>query len=175
VYAGRLYFGKGVLQLVEIVRDLVVRLGVRNFKLHIFGSGPLETALRGRLRSSGMENFVQMHGFVQHKDLINAMAASDIVCVPSRYEACPIVLMETMTLGKPVLAFDLPFSQEFLRGHDMLLAVDEADYSQKLSHLINTRADRIRLGQALKIRSKEFAQHKIALAYKSLYEQLSLS
>jgi glycosyltransferase involved in cell wall biosynthesis len=173
VCAGRLYYGKGVLQLVEIVRDLVDRLGVRNFKLHVYGSGPLESALKSKLSSSGMENFVQIHGFVQHNILINAMAASDIVCVPSGYEACPVVLMEAMTLGKPVLAFNLPFSQEFLKGYEMLLAVNKADYSQKLSHLINTRTDRIRLGQAMKFRSKEFTQYKVAFAYKSLYEELS--
>jgi glycosyltransferase involved in cell wall biosynthesis len=151
---------------------MVHRKDTNRFRLDIFGSGPLESLLRSRLRALDLEGLVEIHGFVERRTLVAAMLAADIFCVPSRYEACPMVLMEGMALGKPVIAFNLPFSVEFLRGYEALLASSEADYADKLSFLIKSRPERIALGSKLKERAKNFSPTKMAEAYKTIYEEL---
>lgn len=70
----------------------------------IVGSGPLTDSLRSRVDALGLGAIVRFAGR-RHPDEIPVwMAASDVLCLPSRREGCPNVVLEALASGRPVVA-----------------------------------------------------------------------
>jgi glycosyltransferase involved in cell wall biosynthesis len=171
-YSGRFYFRKGVLHLVKIIRHMVDELRIRDFDLQLFGGGPLEHSLRQYIVRHGLEEKITLRGHVKREILLRELAASDIVCMPSLYEACPLAMIEAMAMGKPVVAFDVPYAREMLQDNGMLLASSGLDFAQKLGHLIRSQDDRTRLGRTLRDRVENFNSDTIAMEYRLIYAGL---
>lgn len=66
------------------------------------GDGPLQPALRKRARGLGVEPRVRWHGLVQGAGRL--LAAFDALLLSSRTEGTPIVLLEGMAAGVPLVA-----------------------------------------------------------------------
>jgi glycosyltransferase involved in cell wall biosynthesis len=66
------------------------------------GTGPLQDELSDRARSLGVSAHISFLG--QRENVPDLMAASDILCVPSYFEGHPLVILEAMSIGLPVVA-----------------------------------------------------------------------
>jgi glycosyltransferase involved in cell wall biosynthesis len=172
LYAGRLYYRKGILQLMRILKDLADEPEGRNINLSVFGRGPLEQVLRKYIADNLTKISVTIRGYVDRVTLLQELSASDIVCLPSLYEACPVLMIEAISMGKPVVAFDLPFAREILGDVEELLASDIDDFRIKLVRLISSREERSRLGKRMRERSEDFDALRIAAEYQEVYEEL---
>ena len=62
--------------------------------------------LRARVATLGLNNRVHFVGFLDETAKSDALAASDLVVVPSRREAMSIVVLEAAVAGRPVLITD---------------------------------------------------------------------
>jgi glycosyltransferase involved in cell wall biosynthesis len=102
------------------------------------------------------------------------MTRSDIVCVPSLYEACPLGAIEAMVLEKPVVTFDRPFSRELFKDvARAAIAPSIQGYAKHLHSLCTSRDLRIGLGKDLRNQAvKRFDIDKIAQKYIELYAQM---
>lgn len=173
-YGGRLYWRKGILHLLRSLVHLTRKFGFRDFQLHVFGRGPLKSKIRELISDFNLSDNVRLQGFVGYQELIGVMATSDIVCVPSLYEACPVGMIEAMALGKPVVAFNRPFSRELLGGAlSHMLATNVEDYAKCLYGLCTSENLRKESGGSLRIRAlKTFDIRIIASTYQKLYREL---
>jgi glycosyltransferase involved in cell wall biosynthesis len=99
---GRLVPQKGLDILVEAV-DGLARRGV-DIRLMLVGSGPLEASLRLKVRHLDLEDRVRFEGAVGQDDIGRYYAEADLFCLPSFAEGVPVVLMEAMATGRPVVA-----------------------------------------------------------------------
>jgi glycosyltransferase involved in cell wall biosynthesis len=79
--------------------DLIAALP-RDAVLDIVGEGPLEGALRAR--AAGLP--VRFHGAQPPARVAELMRAADVFVLPSRFENLPVVLLEAMACGLPVVA-----------------------------------------------------------------------
>jgi glycosyltransferase involved in cell wall biosynthesis len=93
---------KGLDILVEAV-DGLARRGV-DIRLMLVGSGPLEASLRLKVRHLDLEDRVRFEGAVGQDDIGRYYAEADLFCLPSFAEGVPVVLMEAMATGRPVVA-----------------------------------------------------------------------
>jgi glycosyltransferase involved in cell wall biosynthesis len=100
VSAGRLVAAKGYDILIDAAAALAGR-GVE-FDLQIHGEGPLEGALRQRIRERGLQDRVALAGY--RADLADSLAAADLFVLASRREGFGNVIVEAMAAGLPVLA-----------------------------------------------------------------------
>jgi glycosyltransferase involved in cell wall biosynthesis len=171
-YAGRLYYRKGILKLIQIMADIVNQPEGRNISLNVFGRGPLELVLKKYVADHLRKISVAIRGHVDRATLLQELSKSDIVCFPSLYEACPMLMIEAISMGKPVLAFDLPFAREILGNIEELLAIDTDDFRLKLIRLISSQNERLGLGRRILKRSRDFDALKIAAEYRKVYEEL---
>jgi glycosyltransferase involved in cell wall biosynthesis len=171
-YAGRLYYRKGILELIRIVADIANQPEGRNISLNVFGRGPLEQVLEKFVAERLRNMSVAIRGHVDRTTLLQELSTSDIVCFPSLYEACPVLMIEAISMGKPVLAFDLPFAREILGNIKELLATDTDDFRVKLVRLISSQNERLSLGRRMLKRSRDFDALKIAAEYRKVYEEL---
>ncbi len=100
VCAGRLEEQKGQDVLLDALAE--VRQRGLEFVAVLAGDGRLRADLEQRARSLGLEGNVRFPGQVD--DLGPLLAAADAVALPSRWEGMPLVLLEALARGRPVVA-----------------------------------------------------------------------
>ena len=95
-------------------------------RLLILGEGENRPALEALILELGLENDVELMGFVQNPYVY--MAHASLFVLPSRWEGLPTVLIEALYLGTPIVATDCPGgSREILRDGEFgrLVPVDD--------------------------------------------------
>jgi glycosyltransferase involved in cell wall biosynthesis len=99
---GQLAERKGFTVLIDAVAALRDR-GV-NVEATIVGDGPARAELEGRIAARGLADAVTLAGALPHADTLARYAGADVMCLPSFAEGVPVVLMEAMARGRPVVA-----------------------------------------------------------------------
>jgi glycosyltransferase involved in cell wall biosynthesis len=77
-----------------------------NIPLHIAGPGD-ETKVKRMIKSEGAIN-LRLLGPLNHKEALEAINQAAFVCLPSRDEGSPLVVYESLALGKPVIGTTIP-------------------------------------------------------------------
>ncbi len=129
IYVGRLAPEKGVLSLLEAWRHI-------DYPLTIVGDGPQMAAAR---RAGG--NQVKFLGSRSHDEVLRLIEQSAFLVFPSEsYEAFPLTLLESMAVGRAVVASDLGARREtVIDGKTGLLyrGRDIQDLTSKVRHLVS--------------------------------------
>jgi len=115
-FVGRLYYTKGVVHAIRVVKALSHELNIKDVELWIFGKGPLEYWVKHCIRKrEDLKGGVKFFGFVERSKLLTLLAKYvDVLIHPSLYEGAPLAIMEAQALGIPVVTFDLPWTSEFI-------------------------------------------------------------
>lgn len=100
VSVARLSAQKGLPLLIEAAA-LVAQ--THDFRLRIVGGGELEAALRGRISELGLGDRVTLTGPLSAADVRGELLAARALVLPSFAEGLPVVLMEALGLGRPVV------------------------------------------------------------------------
>jgi glycosyltransferase involved in cell wall biosynthesis len=74
------------------------------FVCTIAGDGPERALIEPLIRDLDLRDEVRLVGHLSHQQLDACYAAADLVVLTSRSEGIPLVLMEAMARGRPVLA-----------------------------------------------------------------------
>jgi glycosyltransferase involved in cell wall biosynthesis len=111
VTVGRLYRQKGLKYFLESAAR--IHQVAPRVRFWIAGEGVLRERLEARIRRLGLENVVTLLG--QQPDVAAIMAASDVFVMPSLGEGLSNVLLEAMTLAKPVVATRVGGTPEVVR------------------------------------------------------------
>jgi glycosyltransferase involved in cell wall biosynthesis len=100
VYAGRLSSEKGVDTLIAAAAAIGV-------PVDIAGTGPEASAYEDLARSTGATS-VRFHGHLPRAELHRLIRSAAVVVVPSRcYENQPLIVLESMACGVPVVASEI--------------------------------------------------------------------
>jgi GalNAc-alpha-(1->4)-GalNAc-alpha-(1->3)-diNAcBac-PP-undecaprenol alpha-1,4-N-acetyl-D-galactosaminyltransferase len=115
VAMGRLVQHKGFDLLLEAFAAVATRFA--DASLVIYGEGPERAALQAQARRLGLGERVALPGLVQNS--AEALAAASLFVLSSRYEGFPNVLVEAMSLARPVVAFDCPSGPAEIIRHEI--------------------------------------------------------
>ena len=102
VTVGRLAEQKGQLLLVEAAARLRDR--GPDFELVIVGDGPMRDELERAIDRFGLRDRVRITGFLDNHGVRRELEAARALVLPSFAEGLPVVIMEAMALGRPVIA-----------------------------------------------------------------------
>jgi len=118
------------------------------FKLQLIGSGPLEKEMKHYVKSSSMEENVDFMGTKDHKQIVELLRNADALLqhsITSRSgdkEGLPIVIMEAMSVGLPVISTYHSGIPELISDEVNGLLVNEKDveaYYNKMMSLITMK------------------------------------
>jgi glycosyltransferase involved in cell wall biosynthesis len=168
LFVGRLSRLKGV-------QDLILALSNIDTKCVIVGGGPFELPLREYAHSLNLDQKVTFTGALQHH-LVNELYEKAYVAVhPSYAEGFPLVVLEAMSHGLPVIASDIPGMRDAVIDGWNGFLYKPGDVPALESHIRTIARDaslRDKFGKnAKKYVSERFWPDKIGKAMTSLYVQ----
>lgn len=105
LFVGRLSRLKGMEFLAEVIERV---MSERDVLFVLVGSGPYREKFAARFA----DDVVKLAGYVPHDKIHQYYKAADVYVHPSPYEGIPLVLLEAMNCGVPVIsrpAGDIPF------------------------------------------------------------------
>jgi glycosyltransferase involved in cell wall biosynthesis len=102
VWVGRVCEEKGVPVLIEAAAKLA-RAGLE-FELELIGDGPLLPEIRARIAREGLERRVRTLGWAGSDAVRARVNAARALVQPSFAEGLPVVIMEALALGRPVIS-----------------------------------------------------------------------
>lgn len=102
LYIGRLSEEKGVSFLLDGFAAAVREQNVG--VLYIVGDGDLREEMELQVKALGMKEHIIFVGGVAHQEIRSWLGAADFLCLPSKREGCPNVILESISTGTPVLA-----------------------------------------------------------------------
>nr|WP_310524352.1 glycosyltransferase family 4 protein [Polymorphobacter sp.] len=133
------------------------------WRLAIWGDGPLRDAIAAQTRALGLEARVTLPGL--SKTPGGWLAGAGAFVLSSRHEGFPNALGEAMAAGLPVVAFDCPFGPAEMICNDVngLLVADgdAAALAAAMARLLGDAELRLRLGAAARLSARNFAPEAI--------------
>jgi len=113
-FVGRIQMdSKGIDYLCEVVKKLPDDLVV-----HVVGAGRAhdENAFTDMIKQCQLEHRINWLGPLGEKDLVQFYKQLTIFLITSRYEGFPLVVVEAMSCGVPVVGFDIPALKEVTKN-----------------------------------------------------------
>jgi glycosyltransferase involved in cell wall biosynthesis len=136
----------------------------------VAGGGPLLEETRERAGSGGGTSVLG-----ERADVPELLTAADVVCLSSHTEATPMVLLEAMALGKPIVATDVGGNAEIVVDGETGLLVPAGDVDEFAAALVRLARDpaaRRTLGASARARHEElFSLERMVNDYHSLIER----
>ncbi|MFF4566260.1 stealth conserved region 3 domain-containing protein [Streptomyces sp. NPDC001435] len=144
--------------------------------MRIFGDGPQEVRLRRMIDGLNLHDRVQLLG--QSPQMESEWAKAGMALLPSRNEAFPLVLLEMMAAGLPVIAYDIVTGPAEIIRHriDGLLvpAADKEALAEAMSTLMADDALRRSYGAAGRAGVRErFSAQRITSEWEELFTRLA--
>jgi glycosyltransferase involved in cell wall biosynthesis len=128
-----------------------------SFECHLIGDGPLLEELKRQVEQSGLDDYVRFRGRLTREQIAQSLRQADVLVAPSvptkegRREGIPVVLMEAMASGLPVVSSNISGIPELVtHGESGILVAprDAQALADALEQLHQQPALRDRLGQA---------------------------
>lgn len=165
---GRLEWQKGF----DVLLAALVRLP--DVRAVVVGDGPERDALAADAVRLGVADRVMFTG--ARADARSVLARADMVVLPSRYEGLPLVLLEAMLAGRPIVAADVGGIRECLAPEEtgLLVPAEDADaLAAALRSLLDDTDRAVRLGREAARRARErWTATAMATAYERVYEEV---
>jgi glycosyltransferase involved in cell wall biosynthesis len=150
----------------------------RTADLVIAGQGDALEGLRHTAAVLGVTGQVHFGGRLSRQAVAEAMAGASVFVMPSRLEPFGIVVLEAWRAGVPVVATNIGGPPEFVRdGNDGLLVnpFDTTSFAHALEDLLLDPDRRKRVGEAGRVRVREFDWATIAERYREVYRSVTES
>ncbi len=164
IIVARLAVEKGILRVLEIMKNLPPE-----YSLTIAGEGPLKQAIISGVNDFQLSDRVRLVGLVSN---INELIANhSLMILPSLTEGFPNVVLESLAIGVPVVAFKVSGIPDIVKPHFNGYIIDQDDmtgFENSIKLALNRTWDH----QAIKTDVYErFGIEKIVKQYEALLER----
>lgn len=168
---GRLHKQKGYDLLLHAMVKVVLKYP--DWKLNIYGEGKEKTNLMNLSNELGIRNNINFNGFsTSVSDVLNKSA---IYVMSSRYEGFPMVLLEAMACGCPIVSFNCPEGpSDILKdgGGIIVPYLDSNKLSESIIYLIEHPELRKKFTQQAHESISKYSPEKIYNLWDRLFSKL---
>lgn len=171
ISVGRLEYQKGYDILIEVWK--IISEKYPNWVLEIYGEGSDRKKLQEKINSLGLQETFLLKGTTEN--IQEKYLESSIYVMSSRFEGFGLVLIEAMSFGLPVVAFDCPCgpSEIITNNKDgFLIRFNNIEQmAKKIEELIIDKEKRKTFGSIGKKNVQRFSQEKIMKQWKNFFER----
>ncbi|MCM3569379.1 glycosyltransferase [Neobacillus mesonae] len=155
ISVARLVEKKGIHYGIDAVTELIKK--GYNIELSIIGDGPLKQDLEVRITENNMNNHIKILGWKTQEEIIQLLKKADLFLAPSitskdgDMEGIPVVLMEAMAMGKPIISTYHSGIPELIIDNENGWLVPERDVeslSKKIAYAIDNHINWEQIGKA---------------------------
>ena len=172
-FAGRLVAVKRVDILIETARCFIDARLEHEICFHIFGDGPLRENLEILNQRLGTRNIVHFEGHCD--DILARLQEVDAIIITSDHEGLPMILLEAMALGVPIVSHAIGGIPELLDYGNCGILVnghEPMDYYRAISDLVANADRRIEMiANALERVANRYSAEQNARVYCDIYTQ----
>ena len=168
VSVGRLAEQKGYQYLIEAIA--LVKDQIRNIKVYILGEGEDKNELLTQRDSLGLSNQIEFLGLVPQDQVPAILTKCDLFVLASLWEGLPTVVLEAMAVKVPVIATEIPGTNELVQDGITGWLVPPKDPKSLAQAIFNASTDP-RKGETLAANAyARLAQYRIDQVAKQYYE-----
>lgn len=173
--------GNGMVRVVSVGtvihqkgHDLLLEAATRSagrWQATVIGDGPMREPLAQAASAKGLR--VRFDGWSD--DVGAALRLADVLCMPSRWEACPYTAIEAMNAGLPIVGADVDGLRDLIEhGRNGLLvpADDPRALAEALDLLAGDPARRHAMGQAAWESRRKYTVEQMGTATQSVYRRV---
>ena len=175
-FVGRFSAQKGIVYLLRALAALPPSLQA-NVQLIIVGDGEQRSSLTEQARALGLA--ARTHFLGTRNDMPSIYSALDVFVLPSEREAFPMVVLEAMACGLPIIATDVGDTARIIEDGVSGRVIAPRDVNalrQALGELLEDPVRAQRMGEAAQERvAGRFSSARMAQSYHEIYERLLLS
>ena len=173
IAVGRLSYEKNFSDLVKAWTS--VARECPDWRLDIFGDGPLRGRLSAEIRSAGLDGTVRLMG--RTRDIRHELLGSSLLVMTSRYEGFPMTLLEAAEAGLPLVSYSCPKGPaEIIRDGENGFLVEPGDTAALAGRVISLIKDaslRKEMGRKAAQTAAAFSLDKIIPQWIRLLEELT--
>lgn len=137
-FMGRFHYQKGVLELVDIWKSVCQEKP--KAKLVMIGNGPLEAAVKKKIKKYNLEKNIYLLGFKSGKDKYEIFKQAKIMVHPATYDSGGMASAEGMAWGLPGVSFDLESLKTYYpKGMIKTKCFDFKEFAENILKLLNDR------------------------------------
>lgn len=165
LFLGRVEINKGVEQVLEISR----KLSNKKFKFYIAGKkdDQFDQKIFGEITST--KNITYL-GPTDYNVLLNKIAGAELILAPSKFENCSYAILESMALGKVVIASDIDGNRNLIKNLKNGFLC-RSDYYRRISKVLDLpKAEKMLIEKQAKKKSKLFDIEAVIPDFISYYE-----
>ncbi len=142
-------------------------------KFLVVGTGPAYDHYKSMVRKNGLGHRFTFTGFIPNKELPQYYAASDLFCIPSKFETQGMVALEAMACGKPVVGADFLALKELIvpgSNGEKFRPNDHYDCARKIRKVINNTSSYKDMSSTAGLYSLENTTDRLLDAYKRILD-----
>jgi glycosyltransferase involved in cell wall biosynthesis len=165
LFVGRLIEAKGIL---DLVAALAAQSAAAPWHLLVVGDGPLEQEVRRRAAQAGVSSKLTLTGYLRGDDLRAAYQVADLLALPSYSEGLPLVVLEAMAAGLPIVTTGIRGMADHLRdgvNGRLVPPGDPAALAAALARLLGDGEERLRMGRANREQVAAFSPERVGCDY----------
>ena len=170
---GRIEDVKGYDNLIAAIN--VIKNEIDGWKVKIYGTGSKEDDLKNQIKALGVEQYVELSG--PTSEVLEKLHEASGYLLTSRNEAFPMVVLESLACGTPIIAYSLPIIREINRDNNAIIEVRPRDDCRALGKAIVEFVRDKKMREDLSIRSldlaKNYSLQTVADKWKKLFEKMS--
>lgn len=170
ISVGRLDYQKGFDRLINVWEKVLKNN--EDWILEIYGDGPLREEILEMIKEKKLEKNILLMGATKNID--EKMLDSSIYILSSRHEGLPLVLLEAMECGLPIVSFDCPCGpKDVIKNafNGYLIKNGEIELmAQSLERLLNNQELRKNIGENSKKESQKYEIEKVMLKWTRIFE-----
>lgn len=175
IAVGRLDYQKGFDRLINVWELVKKNSASEGWRLEIFGQGEWLDMLEDMIQSKGLSDSTKLN--VPTDEIAKEYAGSSILAMTSHYEGFPMVMIEAMSAGLPVVTFDYKCGPRDIisDGIDGLI-VPDGDlnaFADTLLQLMTDNERRRKIGRAATKVIDRYAEDTVMLQWTSLFEKIT--
>lgn len=174
LFVGRLHPVKGVKHLIRAMR--FIAQAAPKARLILLGDGEERQDLEALTRKLNLEDFITFAGRVPNAEIPEYMTASDVLLLPSLSEGFPVVVLEAMACGLPIVSTNVRGLPEIVVNGENGFIVEPEDpdaLAEKVLQLLNDEGIRRRMGEYNRCHVKQYSWENVIERLEAVYDSVA--